>query len=152
MTNECIPTFEAAYTQKITVHAAYALTGKTLAGPLTTYQSQGPALATDPLAANDGGNLICAAAPAAGGLVSGVVAWDVPILGKAVIIRGAGTILPITSGAAVTAGQEVKVTVAGKVIPATTGTRAIGVAHSTVGATDLDVLVELYDVGGVVAP
>jgi hypothetical protein len=143
MNNECISYFEAAYTQKITVHAAYAITGKTFVGPLTTYQSQGPGLANDPLAANDGGNLIAAAAPTAGGAVSGVAGWDVAINGKCPIIRGAGTFVPVTSGAAVTAGQALKVDTQGRVLLATTGSVIVGYAHSTVGSSGLDVIVEL---------
>ena len=144
MTNECVPYYEGPYSQTLTVHAAYALVGKTFAGQLTGFQTDGPGLATDPLAANNGGNLIAAAAPSAGGAVSGVVMWDVPILGKAVLIRGSGTMLPMTSGAAITAGALLKVTTAGKVITATTGAVVVGRALSTVGATDLDVVVELF--------
>lgn len=147
MNNECIPFFEAAYTQKKTVHAAYALTGKTFAGPLTGYQTDGPGLATDPLAANNGGNLIAAAAPAAGGEVSGVVSWDVPILGKAVIISGPGTVVPVTSGAAVTQGDLLKVDTSGRVLKATAGSVVVGKAHSTVGAINLEVVVEIYAAG-----
>jgi predicted RecA/RadA family phage recombinase len=146
MTNECIPFYEAAYTQKITVHAGYAITGKTFVGPLTSYQSQGPALATDPLAVGDGGNLIANAAPTAGGLVSGVAAWDAPSGGKVPIIRGGGTILPVTSGAAVAVGNELQVDTQGRVVPFTTG-RRVGVAHSAAAGAALDVVVELYGAG-----
>ena len=54
--NECIPFFEGAYTQTLTIHAGYAITGKTFVGPLSTYQGQGPALAADPLPAGDTGD------------------------------------------------------------------------------------------------
>lgn len=143
--NECIPYFEAAYTQKLTVHAAYAVTGKTFAGPITAHQTDGPGLATDPLAANNGGNLIIAAAPTAGGAVSGVVNWDVAILGKAVLTRGAGTILPVTCGAAVTTGDLLKVDTSGRVVTATTGSVVVGKAHSTTTALGQDCVVELFD-------
>lgn len=146
MLNECIPYKEASYTQRFTVHAGYAITGKTFVGPLTTPQSGWAALSADPLPTNDGSNMQCPAAPAAGGAVGGVAAWDAPSAGKAAVIAGAGTFLPVTSGAAVTAGNLLKVTTAGKVIPATTGAVVVGKAHSTVGATDLDVIVELYDI------
>lgn len=144
MLNECIPYFEAAYTQKITVHAGYAMTGKRFCGPLTSYQSQGPALANDPLAAGDGGNLICPAQPAAGGEVGGVIGWDVASGGKAPITRGAGTILPVSSGAAVAVGDLLKVDAVGRVLPATTGTTVVGKAHSAAAGADLDVVVEMY--------
>lgn len=143
--NECIPYFEAAYTSKKTVYFGYAAAGKTFCGLITTYQNQGPGLDTDPLAANAGGNLQCPAAPTAGGAVGGVIGWDIPSTGRGPVVTGAGTLLPVTSGAAVTAGDLLKVTVAGKVITATTGAVVVGKAHSTVGATDLDVIVELYE-------
>jgi hypothetical protein len=144
--NECIPFYEGPYTQTITVHAGYAITGKTFVGPLTGYQDGGPALATDPLGANDGGNLQAAAAPTAGGEVAGVATWDVAQNGKAVLIRGAGTMVPVTAGAAVTTGAELQVDTSGRVVPSTTG-RRVGKAHSAAGAAGTDVVVELYGVG-----
>jgi len=143
--NEAIPVMEAAYTQKLTVHADAQLFGKRFCGPLTTYQSGPLGLAADPLAAGDGSNLRTAGLPAAGGEVGGVVMWDVAAGAKAGVLRGAGTILPLTSGAAVTAGNEVQVDAAGKVVPFTTG-RKVGKAHSTVAGADLDVVVELYTI------
>lgn len=143
MNNEAITYFEAAYTQKITVDAGYNMVGKTFAGPLTGYQGQGPALAADPLPTGDGGNLQCPAAPTAGGAVSGVINWDVATPGKAVLTRGAGTMIPVTSGAAVAIGNALKVDTQGRVLPATTGTIVVGYARSAVGAAGSDVIVEL---------
>lgn len=139
--NECIPYTEAAYTQKLTVHFTGNVTGKRFVGPLTTYQS-GPALS----ATAEGGNLQCAGAPSAGGQVGGVAGWDVTAPGKGQVIRGGGTILPVMSGAAVTAGDELQVDASGRVIPETTG-RSVGKAHSAVGGADLEVIVELYPIG-----
>lgn len=144
MLNECIPTKEAAYTQRQTVHVGYAVTGKTFGGPITGRQSGGlGGLAADPLAAGDGSNLIVNAAPAAGGEVSGVFTWDVASGGKAVIISGAGTQLPITSGAAIVAGNELQVDTAGRVIPFTTG-RKVGKAITAAAGAGVDVEVRLY--------
>lgn len=145
MLNECIPYKEAAYTTRFTVHLGYNVTGKRFVGPITTMQGNSPGLAADPLPAGDGGNMQCPAAPAAGGAVGGVSAWDGVSGGKLAVIGGYGTWLPVSSGAAVTAGNLLKVDTSGRVVPATTGTVVVGKAHSTVGAADLDVIVELYD-------
>lgn len=140
--NECIPYYEAAYTQKLTIHADALLTGKCFCGPLTLRQS-GPGLAADPLAVGDGGNYRTAGLPAAGGQVGGVIGWDVAAGGKAPVIRGAGTVLPVTSGAAVAVGQELQVDASGRVIPFAAG-RKVGLAHSAAGGAGTDVEVELY--------
>lgn len=143
MTNECIPFYEGAYTQKLTVHADVALFGKRFCGPLVQYQS-GPGLAADPLAAGDGGNIRVAALPTAGGEVGGVVMWDVAAAAKAGVIRGSGTMVPVLSGAAVAVGDELKVDAAGKVIPQAGTGRKVGKAHSVAAGADVDVVVELY--------
>lgn len=150
MLNECIPYYEGPYTRTQTVYVGYNVTGKTFVGPLTSYQGQGPALAADPLPTNDGGNLQAPSAPAAGGQVSGVAMWDAATPGRVTIIRGDGTFLPVTSGAAVNAGDLLKVDTQGRVVTAaqTAGGTApanwiVGKAHSTVGAANNDVVVEL---------
>lgn len=141
--NECIPFYEAAYAQHLTVWFTGAMTGKRFCGPLTTFQSGPGALSADPLPTNDGGNIQCAGAPAAGGEVGGVVKYDVGASARGGVIRGAGVMLPVSSGAAVTAGNELQADASGRVIPYSSG-RKVGKAHSTVGAADLDVVVELY--------
>jgi hypothetical protein len=147
MNNECIPLKSAAYTQVITVHAVLAVTGKRFVGPITGRQSGGLAgLAADPLAANDGSDYTVAGPPAAGGAVAGVAMWDQVALGKVPILRGPGTIVPITSSAAVTAGQLLKVDATGAVLNGTTGTVIVGKALTSVGGAGLDVEVELYDI------
>lgn len=150
MTNEMIAYYEGPYTQTITVHFGYGVTGKTFSGPITGYQSQGPGLATDPLTTGDGGNLLCPAAPLAGGQVGGVVNWDVASGAKGPITRGTWSVLPVTSGAAVAVGDLLKVDVQGRVLPAPqAGAGAqpvqwiVGKAHSAVAGAALDVVVEL---------
>ena len=143
MTNECIPYFEAAYTQKITVHAGYAMTGKTFCGPITSHQGSGPGLAPDPLATGDGGNLQCPAAPTAGGQVGGVIGWDVASGAKAPIIRGHGTMVPVTSGGAVAVGDLLAVDTQGRVVTASAGQYIVGKAHSAAGGAGTDVVVEI---------
>jgi hypothetical protein len=142
-TNECIPYEEAAYTQKLTVAIVTTpAVGKRFIGPLTTYQS-GPGLATTA----EGGNLQAVGVPAAGGDVGGVAGWDGAVTTPATkipVIRGAGTFVPVMSGAAVTAGQRLKVDSTGRVVPwATAGSYCVGIAHSTVAGADLEVIVEL---------
>jgi Uncharacterized conserved protein (DUF2190) len=145
MINECIPTVEAAYTQRITVHCDLAVLGKTFVGPLVQRQSGGLAgLTPDPLAAGDGANMRIAGPPAAGGEVGGVASWDAATGAKCPIIRGAGTRLPVTASAAVAAGNKLKVDAAGKVLPATTGAVIVGIAHSGAAGAGTDVEVELY--------
>jgi hypothetical protein len=143
--NECIPYFEGPYTQTMTVHAGYAITGKTFVGPITGYQSQGPALASDPLATGDGGNLQCPVAPLAGGQVGGVACWDVASGSKVPIIRGDNTHVPVTSGAAVAIGDLLAVDVQGRVVTAVAGNFIVGKAHSAAGAAGVDVVVELIE-------
>jgi len=152
MTNECIPYFEAAYTQKITVHAGYAITGKQFVGPLTSFQSGVTGLAADPLAAGDGSNLQCPAAPAANGQVGGVAAWDAASGAKAAVIRGRGTMLPVVSGGAVAVGDWLKVDAQGRVVTATqvaAGAQpsnwVVGKAPSAAGGAGVDVIVELVE-------
>jgi predicted RecA/RadA family phage recombinase len=142
--NECIPLKEAGYTQKITVHADAAITGKTFVAPLTQFQNaQAPGLAADPLAAGDGSNLRTPGAPAAGGQVAGVAAYDAASGAKVPIIRGAGTVLPVTAGAAITVGAEVQVDATGKVVPFAAG-KKVGIAHTAAAGAGTDVWVELY--------
>jgi hypothetical protein len=141
--NEAIPVYEAAYTQKLTVYFTAAVTGKKFVGPLTTFQSGPLALSADPLPAGDGGNIQCAGPPAAGGPVGGVAMYDCAINTRGGVLRGAGTMLAVTSGAAVSAGNELQVDATGAVIPYSSG-RKVGIAHSTVGGAGLDVVVELY--------
>lgn len=149
MVNECIPFFEAAYTQKLTAHFDTLGVGKTFSGPLKGRQS-GPGLAADPLAAGDGGNYKVNGAPAANGEVGGVVMWDVAAGAKGGLVRGEGTILPVKSGAAIALNDLLKVDAQGRVVPAAqviAGAQpvnwVVGRAHSAVGAADLDVEVEL---------
>lgn len=146
MNNEVIPHFEASYTQKLTVHFVAAVAGMRFCGPLTSPQSGFTGLAADPLPAGDGSNLQTAGLPAAAGQVGGVVGWDVAAGAKGPVIRGAGTILPVLSGAAVAVGDELQVDAAGKVIPFAAG-RKVGKAHSVAGGADVAVAVELYAVG-----
>ena len=81
--------------------------------------------------------------PAAGGLVVGVAAYDAAQGQVFTVLSDKGSVVPVTSGAAIAVGAELEVTAVGKVITKNTG-KAIGRAFSAVGATDLDVFVQLY--------
>ena len=144
MNNECIPLREAAYTRKITVHTTGAVVGKKFVAAIASRQSGGlSGLATDPLPANDGSDYVTAGAPAAAAAVGGVAAWDAAANAKVPIISGAGTILPVTAGAAITAGQEVQVDATGAVVPYSAGIK-VGRAYTAAGAGGVDVEVKLY--------
>lgn len=144
MNNECIPLKSAAYTRVITVHCTLAVTGKKFVAPISGRQSGGLAgLAADPLATNDGSDYIVPGPAAAAGMVEGVAMWDQVANGKVPVISGAGTILPVTSGAAITAGQEVQVDATGAVVPFAAGIK-VGRALSAAAGAAVDVEVELY--------
>lgn len=144
MQNECIPYFEGPYTQTLTVHAGYAITGKTFVGPITGYQGAGPGLAADPLPTGDGGNLQCPAAPTAGGQTGGVASWDVASGSKVTVFKGVGTHLPVTSGGAIAIGDLLTVNAAGQVVTAAAGNYIVGKAHSAAAGAGTDVVVELF--------
>lgn len=72
----------------------------------------------------------------------GVAAYD-QASGATVPVKAGGKIVPVTSGAAITAGAEVESNAAGKAITLATG-KACGQAYSTVAGADLDVYVRLY--------
>jgi hypothetical protein len=144
MTNECIPLKSAAYTRVITVHCTLGVTGKKFVAAISGRQSGGLAgLAADPLATNDGSDYIVAGPPAAGAAVGGVAMWDQVALGKVPIISGPGTVLPCTSGAAITAGAEVQVDATGAVVPFASGIK-VGRALTAAAGSGVDVEVELY--------
>jgi len=148
MANDCIPFKEEGdrITGKVT--PAAGATGKRVAvitGPRTsTYVaagSQGAGLVAD--ASTDKSNVYSVGqATVAGVRGLGVFAFDVPQNGMATIIREG--IVPITAGAAITAGQDLDVDAQGRVVPHTTGI-VIGTAmdnQATVG-NDAEVLLLL---------
>jgi len=145
MNNECIPLKSAAYTRVITVHCTAGVTGKKFVGVITGRQSGGLAgLAPDPLATNDGSDYVVAGPPAAGAAVEGVAMWDQVANGKVPVISGQGTIVPVTSGAAVGAGAEVQVDATGAVIPFAAGVKVGRNVGPAVAGTGLDLEIELY--------
>lgn len=121
--NECIPEHEPG--QRVTGHCTAAVTGKRAVAITGTRHSSGN----------------FSIGPAGAGVkIFGVASFDAGIGKKCPIIRGG--IAPVTSGAAVAAGQRVEVDATGRFIPLAAGVPA-GYALTTVGAADLDVMVAL---------
>jgi len=148
MANDCIPFKEEGdrITGKVT--PAAGATGKRVAvitGPRTSTLvasgSQGAGLVSD--ASTDKANVYSVGqATVAGVRGLGVFAFDAPQNAMVTVIREG--IVPITAGAAITAGQDLDVDASGRVVPHTTGI-VIGTAmdnQATVG-NDAEVLLLL---------
>jgi len=74
----------------------------------------------------------------------GVAGWDAADKAEVKIYsRGAGIRLPVTSGAAITAGEEVESDAEGRAIPLAAGA-ALGMAFVTVAGANLDVEILFY--------
>ena len=85
------------------------------------------------------------ATAAAGAAALGVAKYDVThVSGGSLVsvLAGPGTIVPVTAGAAVTAGAEVEVGTGGKAITLASG-RAVGKSLET-GVNNTDMLIRLY--------
>jgi hypothetical protein len=138
--NVCIPLFKGGH-KDTTVRVTADVTGKTLGTISATIQS-GPTITTVTLPATyDGGNLQ-AATCGLGGRADGVFAYDA-LSGAVVPLLRSGNVLPITSGAAVTANDEVQSDASGKVIPvaavaAVAGTLELGTGNSKIKFTAND--------------
>lgn len=131
--NEVIPFYRPG--KDITAKATVGLTGKTLCA-IVGNRTAGPGLAS-----SDDPAVYQVGLPAAGGRVFGAVGFDV-VSGSIVPIKRDG-IIPVTTSAIVAAEAEVKVDAAGKILPATTGARIVGVVH-TGAASGADAEFELY--------
>jgi hypothetical protein len=132
--NECIPYYEPG--TRITGHATATVVGKTIADVSGNFQS-GPLLS----ATSEGGNIQVATC-AAGVRGIGVFGYDGVSGDKIPLITGPGIVAPVTAGATITAGQEVEVGSAGKVIPLASG-RPVGKALSGASA-NADCPIRLY--------
>lgn len=126
MANECIPLYQPG--KHITAAVATAVTGKTFVD--ISGATLNPAT----------GALISVAPATAAGKVLGVAAFDAAV-GAQVSVIGEG-VVPVTAGAAITAGAEVEVGTGGKAITLASG-KAVGRALTT-AANNADVYVRLY--------
>ena len=140
MPNDCIPYYEGAYVQKLTVHLAAAVEGCRCSAPLGPYQAGGsPGLSTGA----EGGNLTSAGYATAAAAIGGVFMYDGASGGKVGVLRGKGAVVPLKTGAAITQGAEVEVGTNGRVVTFSAGIK-IGRAMKTAAGADVLIPVELY--------
>lgn len=106
--NECAPYYEPG--SRITAEAEVPVTGKRFVAISGNKQT------TDPAAqSTDGGNIIVS--PCGAGLRGlGVAVMDAAAGAKVPIITSPGTVVPVTAGGSITAGDELQVTTGGKVV------------------------------------
>jgi hypothetical protein len=139
LTNVCHPMFKGG--DPITGHTSAAVVGKTFADISATIQS-GPNITTVALSTTfDGGNIVVATCAAKKRAI-GVFAYDRAINEPVPILYSAGAILPLTSGEALTAGEEVEVGAGGKPVKLAAGI-AVGKVVTTAGNNE-DVFIRLY--------
>ncbi len=137
--NTCIPMFKPG--QDITGHTTAPVVGKTFANISGNIQS-GPTITSVNLPSSyDGGNFQVATCAVKLRAI-GVFAYDRAEGEPVPIIRGSGTILPVTAGGAITAGEEVEVGAEGKAVKLAAGV-AVGKAYTT-AASGEDCFVSLY--------
>jgi hypothetical protein len=138
MANDCIPLFRPG--ADLTAEASAAVTGKRCVR-VSAAPTSGPLLA----ATADGSNIKVAHCDGTSQIPFGISKYDAAINGKVGVIREG--VVPITSGAAVTAGQQVMADANGKVVPYVYAGAAVpivvGTAITTVGGADLDVYIAL---------
>jgi hypothetical protein len=125
-------------TGDVSVRATANVTGGRFVAPSATRTGGGTlGLSTDTA------NIYGVAHAGAGAKAVGVAKYDIASGDEGGIHGRPGKIVPVTSGAAVTAGQEVQSDANGKAITLAAG-RPNGLALTTVGAADLPVEVKLY--------
>lgn len=129
MANECTPLFRPG--ADVTCLTTGAVTGKTF---VDVSGAASPALAS-------GGNVRVATATAAG-LSFGVAAYDAASGARVPVVRGKGSIVPVTAGGTIAAGAEVEVGSGGKAVTIASG-KARGRALEA-GTNNADIFVELY--------
>lgn len=137
MANDCIPWLEDA--DRITAQATAAVTGKRFVNA-SAARTSGPLIpATAQVGASDptDGGRIQAAHAAAAGHALGVSSWDAAI-GEGFTIIAEG-VVPVTAGAAITAGDAIEVGANGTAVPLATGVK-VGVAvDSTANGADAQI-------------
>lgn len=124
MANDMIPIFEDA--DHLTCLATAAITGKTFVD-ISGNRDSGPGLAPDGSTKN-----VYKVAPAtAAGLALGVAEYDAANGTLVTVARTPGMVVPVTTGAAITAGAEVEVGAGALAVPHAAG---IAVGRCLTGA------------------
>jgi hypothetical protein len=124
--NECTPLFRPG--ADITCLTTGAVTGKTFVDISATRDT------------TEG--LIKVATATAAGLSFGVAAYDAASGARVPVVRGKGSIVPVTAGGTIAAGAEVEVGSSGKAVTIASG-KARGRAVEA-GTNGNDVMIELY--------
>jgi hypothetical protein len=129
--NAILPLYEDA--DNLTAAVTAAVTGGRFVSPSASFQS-GPLLnAAAP--ATDGGN-IQVAHTGAGLKALGVAAYDGPAVGDKIPVYTGRFVVPMTAGAAITAGQQVEANASGQPIPLAAGvSNGLAVSTAASGAT-----------------
>lgn len=126
MANECTPLFRPG--ADITCLTTGAVTGKTFVDISATRDT------------TEG--LIKVATATAAGLSFGVAAYDAASGARVPVVRGKGSIVPVTAGGTIAFGAEVEVGSSGKAVTIASG-KARGRAVEA-GTNGNDVMIELY--------
>lgn len=126
MANECTPLFRPG--ADVTGLTTGAVTGKTFVDISATRDATT--------------GLIKVATATAAGLTFGVAAYDAASGARVPVIRGKGSIVPVTAGGTIAAGAEVEVGSSGRAVTIASG-KARGRAVEA-GTSGNDVFVELY--------
>lgn len=126
MANECTPLFRPG--ADVTCLTTGAVTGKTFVDISATRD------------ATEG--LIKVATATAAGLSFGVAAYDAASGARVPVVRGKGSIVPVTAGGTIAFGAEVEIGSSGKAVTIASG-KARGRAVEA-GTNGNDVMIELY--------
>lgn len=126
MANECIPLFRPG--ADITCQTTGAVTGKTFVDISATRDAST--------------GLIKVATATAAGRSFGVAAYDAASGGRVPVIRGKGSIVPVTAGGTIAFGAQIEVGASGRPVTLAAGV-AVGRAVEA-GTNGADVFVELY--------
>ncbi|HOW00562.1 MAG TPA: DUF2190 family protein [Rhodoglobus sp.] len=134
MANECIPLYRPG--SDITAVAGGAITGKTFVKVSAGLNPGNPVTGTS-------STLVTVVTNTAAGKAFGVATYDAASGARLPIICGPGNVVPVTSGAAVTAGAEVESDASGRAITLAAG-KPLGMALSASTGAGQDLFVRLY--------